>query len=113
MLDYEIQAYKELQKEIKLSEKRLKKLKENIINTMLENDLKNVSSEFGSVSLAQPQSFDTQECKEENEKEFNEFLSKYTKTQEIEEFDKKGFQKKYPEIYVKHLKSLTPRLTVK
>ena len=113
MLEQEIAKYKTLKREIDRKNKELKKVREMIIEQMRQENLKSVETEVGSAKLTIPHGFDEQQCSLDNEKEYSLFLTIKTVTQQIEEFDRKGFEKKFPELFSKYQVEQTPRLSIK
>jgi len=113
MMEEAILEYKEIRTEIERKKKILSDLRQVIINEMIDTDTKTLYTASGSASLSHPKSLDQGSLRTENKKEYFEFTTTRIVTEHIEDFDKKKFKKKYPQIYEKYEIELTPRLTVK
>lgn len=109
----EIETYLDLKRSIKEEQNLLKQTREIIISIMKDNGMLGIKTESGSASLSFPKSFDQNEMRINNKKEYFEFTTVIQIRYDEEEFDKKGFKKKYPELYTKYEIESTPRLTVK
>ncbi len=104
---------KELKAQIKALQKDEKHYKDELKHLMKDYDVKYAKNESVEVKVNYPKSFDVGTCRMYNPDKVKKFTREETVTSINEIFDKKGFQKFYPELFEEYNIDLTPRLTVK
>ena len=108
-----VEEYKKMKETQDAVAKKLKELRNDILYGLAFLDIKKLKNEEHEASVSYPKAFDQGLLKLDNRELYDKFTTIETITTEQETFDKREFQKRFPEEYEKYLVEMTPRLTVK
>lgn len=108
-----IKEYKKLKDTQNAVSNKMRELKGIILRGMEFIEVKTLKNDECEASVQYPRTFDSGMLKLEDRELYDKFTTIEKKIITEEAFDRKEFQKRYPEIYEKYLLDQTPRLTVK
>ena len=108
-----IDGYKFYKNEVEKAKKKYEECRKQIIEKCKEYQITDLGTDYGTVKITYPKSFDEKKCIRENKELCEFYITKETVTITNEVFDKKAFEEDNPILYKRYLKEQSPRVTVK